>query len=58
MHALYVCPECRDEPGDDCSDYCAMRFAAELPPMGEPLPACPCCGKLVQLGTPLLPYAA
>jgi hypothetical protein len=47
--ATFICPTCPDEPHDECNDYCAMTFLAELPTLDRPLPPCPCCGKASQL---------
>jgi hypothetical protein len=47
--ATFICSTCLDEPHDDCTDYCAMTFVAELPILDCPLPSCPCCGRASQL---------
>jgi hypothetical protein len=59
MGGVFVCLACRDEPGDDCGDTCAMSFVHELPPVWDDFwPTCSCCGREAQLVTPLVPLGA
>jgi hypothetical protein len=58
-HGVFVCPTCRDNPGEDCGDACHSEWASDLPAMGQEdfWPLCPCCGRDASLVTALAPVA-
>jgi hypothetical protein len=53
-YGLFECVKCTDDPNDDCTDSCAMRWPDELNPAGEYWPSCKCCGEPAQLVAPLV----
>jgi hypothetical protein len=55
LYGVFVCETCRDEPSKDCSDYCGVEYADELPPLWADLIPCKCCGADVHLVAPLAP---
>lgn len=55
---VYICTNCRDNPGDECNDYCEIEQVRELPPLWlEGFPCCECCAQVMQLLRPLVALA-
>jgi hypothetical protein len=55
----FTCESCRDDPGESCTDACAMPWADELsPPEIDYWPSCRCCGRQAHLVRVLVPLEA
>jgi hypothetical protein len=58
LYGEFICESCRDEPGDSCTESCAMAWADELPQLGDEWwPPCKCCGTSAHLLAPLAPVS-
>ncbi len=54
----YVCVPCRDDSGEECSDYCGVELVDELPPLWmDWWPTCECCKGPLSLLEPLVSVA-
>ena len=52
QYGVFVCSACRDDPGEECGDYCGQEFADAIPSLStgyDMWPPCGCCGQRVQL---------
>jgi hypothetical protein len=55
QYGVFVGLACRDDPGEACDDFCGQERADDLSPLwlADAWPACPCCGRAMQLVAPL-----